>query len=145
MELFQSGGRVALGAANAPRCGSGPSSGGDDAGTELPAIDAETTGGLEQLEMKNRHIDQQLEVVAEGVNELKSIALNMRDEVKVQSAMVEEITSKVESASGHLNTMNKKMKTTLAATRSADRFILDFILLVVLLSIIGYIVSMVSG
>jgi len=69
----------------------------------------------------------------------------MRDEVKVQSAMVDEITNKVDAASSHLNTMNRKMKQTLAQTRSADRFILDFILLVVLLAIIGYIVSMVTG
>ena len=38
---------------------------------------------------------EQLSVVADGVSELKSIALNMRDEVKVQSAMVDEITNKV--------------------------------------------------
>ena len=95
--------------------------------------------------MKNRHIDQQLEVVAEGVNELKSIALNMRDEVKVQSAMVDEITTKVVSASTHLTSINKRMKQTLAQTRSADRFILAVILLVVLLAIIGYIVSMFTG
>jgi len=34
------------------------------------------------------------------------------------------------------------MKKTLESTRSADRFILDFILLVILLGVIGYIVSM---
>ena len=31
----------------------------------------------------------------------------------------------------------------IASTRSADRFILDFILLVILLAIVGYIVNMV--
>jgi uncharacterized membrane protein YdfJ with MMPL/SSD domain len=143
VELFQSGGRVALGTSSTiSRGGAGPSS---SSGTELPAIDAETAEGLQQLEVKNQQIDEQLEVVAEGVSELKSIALNMRDEVKVQSAMVEEITAKVDYASTHLNTINKKMKTTLASTRSADRFILDFILLVMLLGIIGYIISMITG
>lgn len=83
--------------------------------------------------------------MAEGVSELKAIALNMRDEVKMQSAMVDEITNKVDSATVHLNTINKKMKQTLAQTRSADRFILDFILLVILLAIVGYIISMMTG
>ena len=69
----------------------------------------------------------------------------MRDEVKVQSAMVDEITHKVDAASGHLTNLNKRMKKTLANTRSADRFILDFILLVILLGVVGYIVSLVSG
>ena len=35
-----------------------------------------------------------------------------------------------------------RMKRTLEKTRSADRFILDFILLIILLGIVGYIISM---
>lgn len=140
VELFSGGRTMALGPVSSV---AGPSSSGG--GTELPEIDAETRSGLQQLERKNEQIDQQLEVVAEGVQELRHIALHMRDEVKVQSAMVDEITHKVDAASTHLNTLNKKMKKTLAQTRSADRFILDFILLVVLLAIVGYIVSMFTG
>jgi len=109
-------------------------------GTELP--DIETQEGLKQLQRKDQAIDEALEQVAEGVSELKNIALDMRDEVKVQSSMVDEITSKVDSANLHLNSMNKRMKKTLEQTRSADRFILDFILLVILLGIVGYIIKM---
>jgi len=109
-------------------------------GVELPEI--ETQEGLKMLQRKDQQIDEALEQVAEGVSELKSIALDMRDEVKIQSSMVDEITSKVDSANVHLNSMNKRMKKTLEQTRSADRFILDFILLIILLGIIGYIVSM---
>ena len=100
--------------------------------------DAESIGYL----LLDQAIDQQLEVVAEGVQELKSIAVAMRDEVKVQGAMVDEITSKVDNASAQLTNINKKMKKTLQSTRSADRFILDFILLVIVLGIAGYVVSM---
>ena len=80
-------------------------------------IDAETQQGLQVLERKNEVVDQQLEVVAEEPRELKSIALHMRDEVKVQSAMVDEITHKVESAGAHLSNLNKKMKDSLADAR----------------------------
>ena len=152
VELFAGSGRgVALGSASTyPSAtgsgGAGPSGGGGGGGgSSLPEIDSETQEGLQLLERKNHAIDEQLEVVAEGVSELKSIALNMRDEVRVQSAMVDEITNKVDSANTHLNSINKKMKQTLAQTRSADRFILDFILCVVLLAIIGYIISMFTG
>ncbi|KAL3932415.1 MAG: hypothetical protein SGPRY_000713 [Prymnesium sp.] len=86
-------------------------------GTELP--DLETAEGLKQLQRKDQQIDEALEQVmwilsyglelghvrantmwctsqvAEGVSELKNIALDMRDEVKMQSSMVDEITSKV--------------------------------------------------
>ena len=122
--------------------GAGPSGSSSGGGTELP--DIETQQGLMQLEQKNRQIDDQLDVVAEGVQELKQIALTMNAEAKTQAAMVDEITNKVESVQSHLNTINKEMKKTLASTRSADRFILDFILLVILLAIIGYIVNMVG-
>ena len=62
-------------------------------GTELP--DIETQEGLKQLQRKDQQIDEALDQVAEGVSELKNIALDMRDEVKIQSSMVDEITSKV--------------------------------------------------
>lgn len=110
-------------------------------GTELP--DIETQDGLRQLQQKDQQIDQALEQVAEGVQELRGIAIDMRDEVKVQTSMVDEITHKVDAANQHLNNLNRRMKTTLASTRSADRFILDFILVVILLGIVGYIVSLV--
>ena len=162
VELFSGGGKVALGGGVYPSCtggggtsgggtsgtrGAGPSGGGGGVGgvAGLPEIDDETQEGLQMLERKNEAIDQQLDVVAEGVQELKSIALHMRDEVKVQSAMVDEITHKVDSAGAQLSNLNRKMKKTLAQTRSADRFILDFILLVVLLAIIGYIISLATG
>ena len=109
-------------------------------GTELP--DIETQDGLKMLAAKDKVIDEGLDQIAEGVQDLKSLALDMRDEVKVQSAMVDEITSKVDSASSQLSGINKKMKKTLQSTRSADRFILDFILLAIVLGIAGYVVSM---
>mmetsp|Transcript_52026 Transcript_52026/g.116798 ORF Transcript_52026/g.116798 Transcript_52026/m.116798 type:complete len:209 (-) Transcript_52026:450-1076(-) len=133
VELFSGGKSIGGGAA--PQASRVPTG-----GTELP--DIETQEGLRQLQRKDQQIDEALDQVAEGVDELRAIALDMRDEVKVQSSMVEEITHKVDAANVHLNTMNKKMKRTLEKTRSADRFILDFILLIILLGIVGYIISM---
>lgn len=137
VELFsggRGGGSSAAGGVSATRVPTG--------GVELP--DIETQEGLKQLQRKDQQIDEALEDVAAGVQDLRNIALDMRDEVKIQSSMVDEITNKVDAANTHLNTINKKMKKTLAATRSADRFILDFILLTVLLGIIGYGISLFS-
>lgn len=110
--------------------------------TELP--DIETQEGLQQLRVKDQAIDKELEQVSAGVQDLKNIALDMRDEVQMQTAMVDEITNKVDKANVHLNNLNKRMKQTLQQTRSADRFILDIILVVILLGVVGYIISMVS-
>jgi len=138
IELFS----VSSGSSRAGSSAMGPVSRVPVSGTELP--DIETQDGLRQLQVKDQRIDEELEQVAAGVQDLKSVALDIRDEVKVQSAMVDEITHKVDKANIHLGSINKKMKKTLQQTRSADRFILDFILLVILLGIIGYIISMFS-
>lgn len=51
--------------------------------------------------------------VAEGVSELKNIALDMRDEVKMQSSMVDEITSKVRPHRSMGNTEGSRVPTIL--------------------------------
>jgi hypothetical protein len=50
----------------------------------------------------------------------------------------------VDKANVKLNNINKRMKRALIKTRSADRFILDFILIVVLLGIVGFIIMLVA-
>lgn len=136
VELFAAGGLGAtMGVGTSSR--QAPSS-----STELS--DIESLEQLHVLKDKDLQIDAHLEAVSEGVAELKTIALVMRDEVKIQSGMVDEITNKVESVEKRLHNTNKHMKRSLARTRSADRFVIDFILLAVLLAIVGYIISMVA-
>jgi len=88
VELFSGGKNAGPSSVTATRVPTG--------GTELP--DLETAEGLKQLQRKDQQIDEALEQVAEGVSELKNIALDMRDEVKIQSSMVDEITSKAGGA-----------------------------------------------
>merc|ERR1712167_30380 len=80
-------------------------------GTELP--DLETQEGLKMLQRKDEEIDQGLDMIAEGVQDLNNLALDMKDEVKTQAAMIDEITTKVDDASKHLTGLNKRMKKTL--------------------------------
>jgi hypothetical protein len=109
--------------------------------TALP--DLETQAELDHLEAGDRQIDQGLQVVAEGVRDLRTIAVDMRDEMTLQRTMMNDIEGKVDKANVKLNNVNRRMKRALVKTRSADRFILDFILIVVLLGIVGFIIMLV--
>jgi len=51
----------------------------------------------------------------------------------------------VDGANDHLHNLNRKMKNALKEVRSADRFILDFILIVIVLGIATYIYNMFNG
>lgn len=108
--------------------------------TMLP--DIETQEELRKLEETDEQINVELKQVSAGLRDLRGLAVDMRDEVRVQTSMIDEVTGKVDKANVHIININRRMRETLAKTRSADRFILDLILLVVLLGIIGYIVSM---
>ncbi|KAG8459231.1 hypothetical protein KFE25_005742 [Diacronema lutheri] len=124
--------------------GAGPSAGGRAAtDTDLP--DIETQEGLAQLARTDERIDQELEEISAGVQDLKHIALDMKEEVRLQSAMVDEITNKVDGANEHLHNLNRKMKNALKEVRSADRFIIDFILIVIILGIATYCYNMFTG
>lgn len=51
----------------------------------------------------------------------------------------------MDGANEHLHNLNRKMKSALKEVRSADRFIVDFILIVVILGIATYCYNMFTG
>lgn len=55
------------------------------------------------------------------------------------------LTTQVDGANEHLHNLNRKMKNALKEVRSADRFIIDFILIVIILGIATYCYNMFTG
>jgi len=134
IDLF-SGGRAQVGMASTTRV---PIT----ADTALP--DLETQAELDQMQARDRKIDEGLQVVSEGVSELQAVAIDMREEMTMQRTVIDEVESNVDKANAKLTNINKRMKRALTKTRSADRFIMDFILIVVLLGVIGFIIMLVT-
>ncbi len=96
-------------------------------------------------ESRKRLVNEVMAIILYNANDLwTSPGRRAISRYMMQTAMVDEITNKVDKANVHLNNLNKRMKQTLQQTRSADRFILDIILVVILLGVVGYIISMVS-
>eukprot|EP00736_Rhodelphis_marinus_P004849 Rmarinus@m.8951 len=114
--------------------------------TDLTNInDIDVAEGLKQIQEKNEKMDEELEVISEGVQRLGNLARDMNQEINLQSQMVEEITADVDRTAAHLQNINKKMKETLTKVRSADRFCVDIILVVILVGICGYLYSAMTS
>eukprot|EP00002_Diphylleia_rotans_P015538 TRINITY_DN300_c0_g1_i1.p1 TRINITY_DN300_c0_g1~~TRINITY_DN300_c0_g1_i1.p1 ORF type:complete len:294 (-),score=85.50 TRINITY_DN300_c0_g1_i1:311-1192(-) len=127
--------------------GASSSKGGPSGSSSTPfdeASEQDLDAQLQVIEKKNEQIDKDLDEIAAGVQGLKHLALDMQDELKLQSNMIDEITDKVDNAQAHLTNLNKKLKQTIEKTRGADRFIIDFILICVLLGVGALIYNMMS-
>jgi len=95
-----------------------------------------------QLREKNQVIDQKLEKVGEGVMILKDMANEMGKEIDKQSVMLDNLDKSINKTQATLDNLNKRLKAQLAKIRSADRFIIDFILLVIVLALGLYIYNL---
>jgi len=103
---------------------------------KLPDIDDPK---FQALIEKDQAIDSKLDLVSQGVETLRQMATEMNKEVLVQEVMIETIDNRADKVNNMLDSLNDRMKKTLQGVRKADRFVIDFILLVIVLAIAGYI------
>jgi len=110
--------------------------------SDLPPLEVEAQ--IQQLKERDKKIDEGLEDISKGVGRLKNIAQGIDEELTLQSEMLNVIETKVDAANEQLLTLNRKMKDTLKKVKGADRFIVNFILLMIVLGISAYIYTMVK-
>lgn len=109
--------------------------------TELPNID---DGDFQLLRKNDQVIDDMLDNIALGVNDLKEMASEMGKEVSKQGVMLDDLDVKVDRVNDELENINIRLRKALDNVRKGDRFIIDIILLVILLGLCGYIYSVVK-
>lgn len=107
--------------------------------SEIPDIDVEED--LKLIKSRNKQIDNELEDISQGVKRLKDLASDMNNELERQNDGLADIDRKVEKVLDHMDNVNVKMKKTVEGLMKGDRFLMNCILLCVLLSLVGYIVS----
>jgi len=116
--------------------------GADPTITELPDID---DAGFQQMRKNDQVIDQALDQIGEGVQQLKEIANEMGNEIGKHSTMLDDLDLKVDKVNDELENINIRLRKALDSVRKGDRFIIDIILLCILLGLCGYIYSVVKG
>ncbi|XP_054813556.1 syntaxin-71-like [Prosopis cineraria] len=92
-----------------------------------------------EFEMRKMKQDEGLDIISEGLDTLKNLALDMNEELDRQVPLMDEIGTKVDKATSELRNNNVRLKKTLNQVRSSRNFCIDIILLCVLLGIVSYI------
>ncbi|GFQ04060.1 syntaxin-71 [Phtheirospermum japonicum] len=79
-----------------------------------------------------------LDIISEGLDTLKNLAKDMNEELDRQVPLIDEIDTKVDTASSDLRRNNVRLKETLTKVRSSQNFCVDIILVCILLGIVLY-------
>ncbi|XP_059653276.1 syntaxin-71-like [Cornus florida] len=94
--------------------------------------------------MRKMKQDQGLDVIAEGLDTLKSMAQDMNEEMDKQVPLMDEIDTKVDRATSNLKNTNARLKDTVNQLRSSRNFCIDIILLCIILGIAAYLYNVLK-
>ncbi|XWS73725.1 hypothetical protein CRYUN_Cryun02cG0153100 [Craigia yunnanensis] len=89
----------------------------------------------EMRKMKQACKDEGLDIISEGLDTLKNIALDMNEEIDRQVPLMDEIDTK---ATSDIQRTNVRLKKTVTQIRSSQNFCIDIILLCVILGIASH-------
>jgi len=94
---------------------------------------------LMQIKMTNQEIDQQLDEISEGVKIVKQIAIGINDELDKQEVIIDRVEEKVDIAQAHIENLNEKMHTIVEKSMKGEKYMLNAILAMIIVTIIGFI------
>ncbi|GAB2275108.1 Syntaxin-71 [Dionaea muscipula] len=92
----------------------------------------------QEYEMRKVKQDQGLDVISDGLDTLKNLAIDMNEELDRQVPLMDEIETKVDKATADIKKTNVRLKENLHQLRSSRNFCIDIILLCVILGIASY-------
>ena len=86
---------------------------------------------IQQLEARDADFDRQLDEIGEGIQDLAEIAQMQGEEVKRQSAMLDQVNDKMDKVNERMLGVNAKMKDTLEEVgRASDKLCVDIMCIV---------------
>lgn len=140
----------ALAALDAADLSSGdPESRGGTSWTPGPSGTAITGSQQQQLQIirdRDAEFDTELDQIGEGIQDLHELAQRQGEEVKRQNAMLEQTTSRIDSAHEHMTNVNSKMKETLNEVgRSSDKLCVDIMCIMLAVGFAGIFYKMSKG
>ena len=99
--------------------------------------------GLVQIEKTQQEVDQILEMISAGIDDLQGMAQGMGDEIAKQNKMLDELETTVDKTNDHMEKVQKKMHETLQKTRGGDKFCMDMVLIFIIVAVGMLIVKLV--
>lgn len=86
-----------------------------------------------QLEERDADFDRQLDEIGEGIQDLAEIAELQGEEVKKQSAMLDQVNNKMDKVTERMEGVNTRMKETLEEVgRASDKLCVDIMCIVLM-------------
>lgn len=99
-----------------------------------------------QLEERDADFDRQLDEIGEGIQDLAEIAQLQGEEVKRQSAMLDNVNNKMDKVTERMTNVNVKMKETLEQVgRSADKMCVDIMCVVLMVGFAAVIYNFIKN
>ncbi|GMJ10613.1 syntaxin of plants 72 [Hibiscus trionum] len=92
----------------------------------------------QDYELRKKKQDEGLDVISEGLDMLKNIALDMNEELDRRAPLMDEIDSKVDQTTSDIRKNNVTLKQTITQIRSGRNFSIDITLLCIILGIAFY-------
>ncbi|KAI4386041.1 hypothetical protein MLD38_004013 [Melastoma candidum] len=90
-----------------------------------------------EYEMHRMKQDEGLDVISEGLEQLKDLTHDMNEELDRQVPLMDEMEMKVDRATSELKNTNVRLKETLFKVRSTRNFLIDIILLCIILGTVS--------
>ena len=112
-------------------------SGGMPVRYEEEKVSAEQRQRLEQIQETKKDQDTTLAEIGDLVDVLNEKAGKMGDEIKVQSAMLTELSTELEAVHEHQQAVNESLGETLKAVRANDKICMDIACVLLSLLIVG--------
>ena len=91
--------------------------------------------GLLQIEQNQQEVNQILEMISSGIDDLQGMAQGMNDEIQKQNKMLDEVETAVDKTNEHMKKTQEKMHETLKKTRGGDKFCLDMVLIFIIVAV----------
>ncbi|CBN78535.1 Soluble NSF Attachment Protein (SNAP) Receptor (SNARE) [Ectocarpus siliculosus] len=100
---------------------------------------------IQQIRDRKKEMeDKYLTVVEEHVDRLGEMAKNIQEELQIQDRMVDDLGNRIDTAQEHVANVNMRMKEVLKNVRSADKFCMDIMCILLLLGMIAVLYAVVK-
>ncbi|KAL3657415.1 hypothetical protein V7S43_017734 [Phytophthora oleae] len=121
----------------------GGSGGGGDGPIEREVVTDDQRAMLADIQRNDQRFDNMIEQIGTGVQELGMQARMLNEELQQQAIMIDGLGERIDNTQAHVESVNKKMKDTLAKVgRGPDKCMMDMICLILLLGILGVVYNM---
>lgn len=100
---------------------------------------------MQQIKERDKKIDEEIDLVGRGVDELHILARAQNEEIKLQHQVLDKLGNKMDSVHENVLTVNDRLKKALEETRQGDKICCDIFCILFLVGMIIVLVKISEG